>query len=884
MKWRQWMDSLIARLRAIVGARRAERDLDDELSFHMAMQTEANAHDGMSRDDAIRRARLAMAGMEQTKEHCRDVRPLRWAQDLMRDIQYALRSLRRAPAFALVAVFTVALGVGANTAIFSVLNTYLLRPLPYRNPERLVSIFRTSIHSQTWPHSVANFLDYRERNRVFDYVFAVNWINPSLAQQGALTERIQALAVTADFFPALGVPAAMGRWFTEDEDRPGDHRVVVLSDRFWQTRFGGDPQILGRRLVLDGDSVEVIGVMPPGFDHPLLWGQVDLWRPLAFTPQQRQNRGNNFLRAFGSLKAGVTRSQAEQAMVKLAADLSRETSFNKEESLRLDALQIVASDDTVRNVMWLTLGLAAFVLLIACVNLANLQLARVAARMREQAVRAALGAARFRLLRESLTESFIVAALGGILSTALAFGGVQLISRQLFRDLPGARVALDLSVFGFALVSSVLTGFVFGAIPAWLASRADVNLALKKQTRGAMTNSHHRTRHALIIGEVAFAVVLLSGAGLLLRGIQRFVNRDAGWRVDGLLTAQLNLQGPAYASPAQRLQFYDHLVERFRSMPGVQSVAISASGPPVSGFSNSTAVIVEGRPEPAPGQYPESFFEQVSLDYFKTFGVRFIAGRDFTSSDVGGRPQVVIINDSMARRFWPDQSPLGKRISRQGNPAVWLEIVGVVDDLRFPGSLSAPYTRLEAFRPLAQAVVPGVSITLRSSSNGEALAGAARRAVADEDSALPLSRLRSARSLVEGNVGNVSLLGGLLAAFAALGLILAVIGIYGVTSYSVVQRTGEIGIRTALGAQSGDVIRLILGKGAALVGIGALVGLGGGYGVSRLMIAAIPSLPTWDPNAILLVTFAAVIVALAACYLPARRATKVSPMSALRHD
>jgi putative ABC transport system permease protein len=884
MKWWHWIDSLRARWRAIMRARRVEQDLNDELSFHMAMQTEAHVHDGVNSVDARRRARLEMGGMEQAKEHCRDALPLRWAQDFGRDIQYALRSLRREMGFTVVAVVTVALGVGANTAMFSVLNTYLLRPLPYQDPDRLVTVFRTSIHSQNWPHSAANFLDYRERNSVFDHMFAVNGISPSLAQPGELAERLQALAVTADFFPALGVPAALGRWFTREEDQPGNHRVVVLSDRLWQHRFGGDPNILGRKLVVDGENVQVIGVMPPGFDHPLLWGPVDFWRPLAFTPEQRQNRGNNYLRAFARLKSGVSRSQAEDAMVKLAAALSRETSFNQDESLRLEPLQVIGSTDTARNVMWLTFGLAGFVLLIGCANLANLQLVRTAARTREHAVRAALGAKGFRLLRQSLTESLVVAAVGGALSVVLAFGGVQLISRQLFRDLPGAQVTLDLTVFGFALLGSILTGMAFGTIPAWLASRADVNRALKEQGRGATTRSHYRARHALIVGEVAFAVVLLSGAGLLLRGIQRFVERDPGWRVDGLLSGQLNLQGSAYATPAQRLTFYDGIAERLRQLPGIQGLAISASQPPVWGFNSSTGVIVEGRPEPSPGQYPEAFFEQVSLDYFKTLGIRLLAGRDFTSADVAGRAQVVIINDATARRFWPNENPLGRRIARQGNPPIWLEIVGVVDDLRFPGSLSEPYTHLQAFRPLAQAAVANVNITLRTSSNPESLADPARRAVAEIDPAVPLSRLRSARSLVDRGVGNISLLGGLLAAFATLGLILAVIGVYGVTSYSVVQRTGEIGIRTALGAQADDLIRLILGKGAALVGLGAFLGLAGAYAVSRLMIAAIPRLPTWDPMAVGGVTFASLIVAIAACYVPARRATKVNPLVALRHE
>jgi predicted permease len=444
-------------------------------------------------------------------------------------------------------------------------------------------------------------------------------------------------------------------------------------------------------------------------------------------------------------------------------------------------------------------------------------------------------------------------------------------------------MSVDINVFGFALLCSVLTGLLFGTIPAWLASRPDVNTALKEQARGT-TASSLRIRHGLILVEVVFAVVLLSGAALLLRGIERFLGSDPGWQVDGLLAAQLNLQGPAYATPAQRLTFYEGLTQRLRSLPGVQGVVISSSQPPVWAFNSSDGVIVEGQPQPAPGHYPEAFFEQVSPDYFKTLGIRMISGRDFAPTDVTGRPQVVIINEAMARRFWPNQNPIGKRIARPNNQPIWLEVVGVANDMQFPGSLSEPYTRLQAFRPLAQAAVSNVNVTLRTFSKPESLADLSRRAVAELDPALPLSRLRSARSLVDRALGSVSLLGGLLAAFAALGLILAAIGIYGVTAYTVVQRTGEIGIRTALGAQAKDVMRLILGNGAALVILGTLIGTGAAYALARLMIAAIPSLPMWDPAAMLVVTIAALVVALLACYVPARRAAKLNPIVALRHE
>jgi len=798
------------------------------------------------------------------------------------DLRYGLRMLVKNPGFTAVAVLTLGLGIGANTAMFTVLNTYLFRALPYPHSERLVRVFRTSPHSQSWPHSPANVLAVREKNAVFEQMVAFNGISPNLVEEGEAAERLQGMAVTADFFPALGVQAGLGRGFTAEEDQPGNNLVVVLSDRFWQRRFGGDPKILERTLRLDGENVKVIGVMPPGFDHPLLWGTVDVWRPLAFTPQQRQNRGNNYLSAFARLKPGVSQAQGQSAMVALFANIAKENSSNSGESLRLEPLQQSMSDEIGRKVMWFTFGLAGFVLLIACANLANLQLVRTAARAREYAVRAALGAGRWRLLRQSLTESLAVAFLGGALSLLLAFGGVEFISRRLFSGLPGAQASLDFKVFGFALLCSVLTGLIFGTVPAWLASRADVNQALKENVRGSTSGSHHRLRHALIVGEIAFALILLAGAGLFLRGLQRFTHLDPGWRVDGLLTAQVNPRGANYATNEQRAAFYQRLEEKLGALPGVQSVALSNSQP-VYGFNSSGGFLVEGQPEPPPDKYPEVFFETVSLRYFETIGARLIAGRFFTAADTANQPAVVVINETTAKRFWPNESPVGKRVGRPGNNRNWVEVVGVVNDIGFPGSLGEPYTRLQAFRPLAQNPAGG-NITLRTAMLPESLVNVLRRAVAEIDPTIPVHRIRTARNLVEQSLGSISLLGTLLGTFAALGLGLAAIGIYGVISYSVVQRTGEIGIRMALGAQRKNVLWLILARGVRLILLGALLGIGGAYAVARLLAWALPTLPTRDPAALVVITLTLVVVALAACYLPARRATKVDPMTALRSE
>jgi putative ABC transport system permease protein len=803
---------------------------------------------------------------------------------LLQDVRYSIRTLLKHKGFTAVATLTLALGIGVNTAMFSVLNTFLFRSLPYPQSSRLVRVFRTSPHSQSWPHSTANFLDQHEKNTVFEKMAAYNFVSRNLVEQGQTAERLLGLAGTADFFPVLGVAPERGRVFSPEEFEPGADNVIVLSDRFWQRRFGGDPNIVGRTVQLDGKTVTIVGVMPPGFDHPMLWGPIDIWQPLAFTAEQKKNRDNNFLSSFARLRPGVSLEQAQQSIVALAANIGKENSSNSGESIRLEPLQRSMSDDIGRKVMWFTFGLAGFVLLIACANLANLQLVRTAARSRELAVRAALGAGRLRLLRQSLTESIVVALLGGTLSLALAFWGVKFIGSYLFVNLPGADIAVDFKVFAFALLCSLVTGMLFGTVPAWLASRTDINQSLRDNSRGSTAGrSQHRLRHTLIIGEVAFAMVLLAAAGLFLRGLQRFVNSDPGWRVDGLVTAQVNLRGEKYAKDPQRVAFLSELENRLQNLPGVQKVAIGSSQP-VFGFNSSSSFVIDGQPEPSPDKYPEMFFEPANNSYFDAYGVRLLRGRAFNNTDLLDRPKVVIVNDAMTRHFFPNEDPIGKRVCNPGPPRQCFEVVGVVSDMEFPGDLDEPYTRYQAFLPVAQSAPSYLTIALRTTLTPEALGNSLQKVVAQLDPSLPVYRIRTARNAVGRGLGNISLLGNLLGAFAALGLLLAAIGIYGVISYIVVQRTGEFGIRLALGAQARDVLWLVLRKGAVLILLGAMLGVAGAYAVGKLLIAAVPSLPTRDPITLALTSLILIVVALIACYLPARRATKIDPLVALRYE
>jgi putative ABC transport system permease protein len=803
---------------------------------------------------------------------------------LLQDIRYAVRMLLKHKGFTAVATLTLALGLGANTAMFSVLNTFLFRSLPYPQSSQLVRVFRTSPHSRSWPHSVANFQDQREKNTVFEKMAAYNFVSRNMVEQGQMAERLLGLSGTADFFPSLSVTPARGRVFSPEEFEPGADNVIVLTDRFWTRRFGSDPNVVGRTVQLDGKTVMIVGIMPPGFDHPILWGPVDFFQPLAFTAEQKKNRDNNFLSSVARLKPGVSVEQAQQSLVTLAANIGKENSANSGDSVRVEPLQRSMSDEIGRKVMWFTFGLAGFVLLIACANLANLQLVRTASRSRELAVRAALGAGRLRLMGQSLTESLVVALIGGTLSLALALWGVKFISKSLFANLPGADVSLDFKVFAFALLCSLLTGVLFGTVPALFASRADINQALRESSRGSTASrSQHRLRHSLIIGEVAFAMVLLSAAGLFLRGLQRFMNSDPGWRVDGLVTAQVSLRGEKYANDSQRVAFLSELENRLQNLPDVQQVAIGSSQP-VFGFNSSSSFVVEGQPEPPPDQFPEMFFEPASNHYFDAYGVSLLRGRAFNNTDLADGTKVLIVNNTMARQFWPNEDPIGKRVSKSGAKKEWYEVVGVVNNMAFPGELGDPYTRYQAFIPLTQSAPSYLTIALRTATTPETLSRNLQRVIAELDPSLPVYRVRTARTAINQGLGYISLLGNLLGAFAMLGLVLAAIGIYGVISYTVVQRTGEFGIRLALGAQGRDVLLLVLGKGTLLIFTGIVLGVAGAYAVGKLLIAAIPSLPTRDPIAVAITSSVLVAVALVACYLPARRATKVDPLVALRDE
>ncbi len=792
---------------------------------------------------------------------------------MISDFKFALRQLRKSPSFTLIAILTLALGIGLNTSMFTALQALLMRQLPYPHADRLVQVFRTSPHSQRWPHSPANFIEQRENNNVFESMAALVSKPLSLAEPGQSAERVHGMFASAELFAQLGVSPALGRAFTPEEDHPGKDQVAVLSHDFWLRRFGGDASVIGRTVRLEGQPVVVIGIMPARFNDTLLFGPVDLWQPIAFTDGQRQDRWGNYLKSFALLKPGISPAQAQTAMDVIAASQAHDhPDTNSGIGLRIVPLA-ESIDPRGRAMIWLTMALAGCVLLIACANIANLQFARIARRTHELAIRGALGASRRRLLRQLLTESILLAILGGGFGLIAASWGNDFLSRQIvIGDENLLALTLNFRVFGFALAASLLAGLTTGLLPAWLASRANVNSALKLgPSRTTDSRSQHRLQHALIVAEVALALMLLSAAGLVVRGLHQLTFQNPGWQVEGLTTGYLSLPQNKYPDDATRRAFSERLQQKLAALPGVQQ-AVLAWSLPVTGFSVSGDFKADGHQWPQ-GQEPIRFVNGVTPGYFAALHMQLVSGRDFAPTDTAGSLPVVVINQTMARALWPGESPLGKRIDDQ-------QVIGVVNDVQFPANPTKPDTNFQTYLPIAQGSRAYFAIALRGVVSAQTL----RATVATLDADLPVNEPGTAAATVERTLSNVAIAGRMLGSFAVLGLLLASLGIYGVLAGFVVQRTSEIGLRIALGAQLQEVLRLVIGQGLRLTLIGTGIGLLGAFALSRLVRSLAPGLDPNPPLVIFLASGTLVLVALLACYLPARRATKVDPMVALRAE
>ena len=803
---------------------------------------------------------------------------------LLRDLRYAVRMLVKSPGFTAVAVIALALGIGANSAIFSTVNAMLLRPLPYKEPDRLVEVWehRPLQNRDRTVVSPAEFIHWREQAQSFEQITAVSYVLHNITGDGE-PEQIQAVQVSASFFPMLGVNPIAGRTFLEEEDQPDHSRVAVISYGLWQRRFGGDPGIVNQQITLDGDKFTVVGIMPGGFQFPPL---VDLWEPVAFPASARENRGNHFIEVFARVKAGVTIEQAQAEMTGIAKLLeqSRPDTNTGHQVVLVGLHEQVVGDS--RTALLVLFAAVAFVLLIACANVANLLLARASARQKEMAIRTALGASRWRIVRQLLVESLLLASLGGALGLLLAWWGVDLLVALSPEGTPRLKeIRLDGAVFGFTLIVSLVTGVLFGLTPALQSSRPDLNEALKEGSRGSTEGARrNRLRSALVVTEVALTLVLMVGAGLMLKSFYRLSHVDTGYDPSNLVTMEITLPAAKYAKPPQTLAFYDELLRRVESLPDVKAAA-AVDVLPLSGSNSSSTVTIEGQPPAPPGERPNANRRIITPNYFRAMGMSLLEGRAFAATDTEQSTQVAIVNQTMARRFWPNQEVLGKRFKfgapdRNNNP--WLEIVGVVADIK--------HERLdedikpETYQPNAQSHRRAMTLVARTATPPLDTVSVLREQVLAVDQDQPVGSVASMEQLVARSLAPWRFTMMLLGVFAALALVLASVGIYGVISYSVAQRTHEIGIRMALGAQTSDVLKQVVGKGMTLVLIGVGLGVAAAVGLTHLISTMLYNVSPTDATTFAVISLALAGVALAACFVPARRATKVDPLIALRQE
>ena len=811
---------------------------------------------------------------------------------LLQDIRFGLRMLLKSPSISIVATIALALGIGANTAIFSVVNAVLLRPLPFPHPDALVALFETDTQRglERGSHSYPNFFDLRAQNTTLERVACYHSSDYIMTGRGE-PARLQAAVVTADLFQVLGVSPMLGRTFLPDEDKPSETgRVVILSQPLFQRRFNSDPSILNQPVTLNGETFTVVGVMPAGFEFPIQNDPVELWTTIAGdasgeTPVTAQ-RGAHFLQVVGRLKPGVTMEQTQADLTAIASRLEQQyPDTNTHKSLRVDsALSALVGD--VRPTLLILLGAVACVLLIACANVANLLLARATGRHKEMAIRAAMGASRVRVIRQLLTESVLLSLLGGAVGLLLAVWWSDLLIALGKEDIPRAvQVGIDLRVLGFTLGVSLLTGVIFGLAPAFHSSKAGLIDALKEGGRGTSEGARrNKVRSVLVVSELAIAVVLLVGAGLLIQSLWRLQKVNSGLQPENVLTFTVGLPEVRYNYEKQS-QFFIDLKSRLESTPGVQS-ASSVLPLPLSGDRFVISFEIEGRPM-APKDHPSGDFFCTGVGYFRAMGIPIIKGRDFDDRDRHGSTPVVIITDALARQFFPNEDPLGKRIKPgintiEGEKSTMREIIGVVADVRNRSLNTAP--KPAYYVPQTQVPFDQMVMVVKTNGDPHGLIPTATKQVAAMDPDLPVFGVKTMEEYMSASVAAPRFSTTLLSIFAAVALVLTIVGLYGVMSYSVAQRTNEIGIRLALGAQSRDVLLMIVKQGSFLIGMGIVIGLAGAFALTRLISSLLFGVTAKDPF-----TFAAVVVllgvvALLACYVPAWRATKVDPMEALRYE
>ena len=871
------------------GAAQTAREVDDELAFHLDMRAAELVAGGMAPDEARREARRQFGDLEFTRRYCRDLdvrreratRRTEYAGEIGQDVRYAARQLRRSPAFALVAVLTLALGIGATTAIFSVVHGVLLRPLPYRAPERLVRIFSFSDHGRG-SVSPLDFADWRDQARSFEGIAAISDVTLTLTARGAEPERLDGASVSANLFSVLGVRPTVGRAFAPGEDAPGAARVAVLSEELWRRRFGADPAVPGRTVLLDGESYTVVGVLPRGTGYP---ADADVWTPIDLS-REAQSRGARYLRVVGRLAPAVSLQQADADLAAVAKRLEQQDpSHNAGYGVSLVGLHESIVGD-VRTPLLVLLGAVGLVLLVACVNVANLLLVRAVEREGEIAVRTALGAGRGRILRQLVTEGVLVSLLGGSLGAVLAAWGTRLFVAAAPEGIPRLReVGVDITALALTTAVVALTGVVFGLVPAVHAAAPDLGRTLRVGGRGLTTRAGgHRVRGALVTSEMALAVMLLVGAGLLLRSFARLRDVNPGFRPAGVLTLTVTLPPGTYAKDAHLQAFTAALVARLAAIPGVRSAA-AVTSLPLTGTHFGLSFTVDGRPAPDPADEPSAQIRTATPDYFATMGIPLRRGRQFTPRDRDGAPQVVVVNEELVRRYFPGEDPIGKRVQlgwTRDSVRMGGEIVGVVGDIKQFDLAGAPVP--EIYTPYDQFPLEYVAAVVRTTADPALIAGPARAQVRALDPDLPVYRLMPMERVVAESVAQPRFYALLLGSFAGVALALAAIGIYGVVAYAVGRRTREMGLRMALGARPADVLALVVRQGLRAAIVGLAVGLVAAAAASRLLRSLLYELTPMDPATFAAAALALTAVAALACYVPARRAARTDPMVAMRSE
>lgn len=858
-----------------------DRRLSEEIQFHLEQQIEKNLRGGMPPEAARRAAYLKFGSVESAREYTRDEFRFGWLHDFARDMRIALRLWKRSPGAATVAILTLAIGIGANTAMFSLLSALVLHPLPYPEADRLVSVWDSSEKNPRNEVSFANYVDWKAQQTSFEAMGLYRWWTSNITD-GGVPERVQGFQFTGDILKALGLKPHLGRFFTPEESDPGKERVAVLSHGLWVRRYGSDPGVLGSTITINAVPRTIIGVLPKEMNFP---PGAEVIAPFSITPEVASNRRYHSYYVVGRLKPGVTVADANAEIEAIAGRLARAYPDTNE---GLSARVFPLAEDVARsysNGLWLLMASVGFVLLIACANLANLLLARAPSRAREIAVRTSMGAGRARIVRQIVAESLALSLVGGLLGAAIALASVEVLRNTVPADLmvsvPGlSSLGVDRGVLAFALVVSLATGLIFGLVPALRTSQVDVNTALRDSTRTVGVASGQRTRNALIAAEVALALTLLSGAGFTMKAFARLASTDTGFDAANVLTMGVTLPFARYGEERAQAGFFSTLLDRAREVPGVLRAGL-ISHVPLSPGNATEGVVFEGRPEdPRP---PEADYRVASYGYFEAIGARMVYGRSFAASDTEQGGRVLIVNETFARRFFPGEGPVGRRVRFSGpiesNP--WREIVGVVADLRH--DLNRP-PRPETYIPFTQGPMGTMFLVAKTRGDALGMAPSLRGAVLSIDPTQPVWAVRTLGEVKDRALAAFRAMVAFVGVFGSIALLLSAIGIFGVVSFAVSTRTPEIGLRMALGASSGNVVSMILKQACPPLALGLVLGGAGAFALGRVLSTAFPEVAAADPSAFIATTAILAAVSALATWLPARRAASIEPTEALRTE